>query len=89
MFLLTLDLSDNQIEDISPRAKLTELNLVLLQRNKIADLTPLIQAAKEDAKGPQRFAPFPRLSLAGNPLADPSKAEQRDALKAAGVRVEF
>ena len=48
-----------------------------------------VRAAQEDARGPQRFAPFLRLYLEGNPLSDAAKGEQLSALKAAGVRVAF
>jgi internalin A len=85
--LSVLDLADNQVEDVGPLAKLTDLNLVVLQRNKIRDLGPLVTAAKADADGPKRFAPFLRLYLAGNPLSDSAKADQLSALKAAGVHV--
>jgi Leucine-rich repeat (LRR) protein len=85
--LMTLDLSDNQIEDVSPLAKLSGLNLVELPRNKVSDLAPLVQAAKADAEGPKRFAPFLRLYLDGNPLSDAAKTEQLAALKSAGVRI--
>ena len=78
---------DNQIESLAPLEKLTELNLVLLERNKIADLKPLVTAAEKDAAGPKRFAPFLRLYLAGNPLSAEVRATQLPALQKAGVRV--
>ena len=46
------------------------------------------QGAKADSDGPKRFAPYLRLYIAGNPLAEASKAKQLEALKAAGVRIE-
>ena len=69
-------------------AKLNQLSLLILSKNKIADLAPLVEACKADAAGPRRFAPYLRLYLAGNPLSDTAKGEQLGGIKAAGVRVE-
>jgi len=84
----TLVLSDNQIEDITPLGKQTELSLLLLERNKIKDLAPLVAAAKADAEGPKRFAPYLQLYLAGNPLSEEAKNQQLAALKGYGVRIK-
>ena len=84
----TLELKDNQITDLTPLGKQTELSLLMLERNKIADLAPLVNAAKADAEGPKRFAPYLRLYLAGNPLAAETKPKQLAALKSYGVRLE-
>jgi hypothetical protein len=62
--------------------------MLLVERNKIADLTPLVAAAKADAEGQKNFAPFLRLYLEGNPLSDAAKNEQVATLKQAGVRIE-
>ena len=43
---------------------------------------------KTDAEKENRFAPFLRLYLAGNPLSDKAKQEQLAELKKAGVRIE-
>ncbi len=83
-----LDLHDNLVTDLGPLARQTELRLLLIERNKIKDLKPLVDAAKKDAEGPKRFAPYLRLHLSGNPLDEAAKAKQLDALKAAGVRIE-
>jgi Leucine-rich repeat (LRR) protein len=66
--LSVLDLRDNQVEDIGPLAKQTELKLLMIERNAIKDLKPLVDAAKADADGPKRFAPYLRLYIAGNPV---------------------
>jgi hypothetical protein len=68
--------------------KQTDLNLLMLEKNKIADLTPLVKWAKTDSEGPRRVAPFLRLYLVGNPLSDDAKTKQIDALKSYGVRIE-
>ena len=86
--LSVLDLQDNQVEDLAPLAKQTELKLLMIERNAIKDLKPLVDAAKADADGPKRFAPYLRLYIAGNPLTEATKSKQLDALKAAGVRIE-
>ena len=61
---------------------------MMIERNRIKDLKPLVEAAKADAAGPKQFAPYLRIYLAGNPLSDAAKSAQLDALKAAGVRYE-
>ena len=66
--LSVLNLQDNRVEDVSPLTKQTELKLLMIERNQIKDLKPLVEAAKADAAGPKRFAPYLRLYIAGNPL---------------------
>ncbi len=83
-----LDLHDNQLTDLGPLAQQTELKLLLIQHNKIKDLKPLVDAARKDADGPKRFAPYLRLHISGNPIDAAVKAKQLDALKAAGVQIE-
>ena len=87
--LSILELKENQIEDVTPLARQTELSMLFLEKNQIKDLTPLVTMAKADAEGPKRFAPYLRLYLAGNPLADAAKNAQVAALKGFGVRVEL
>ena len=73
-----VDLRDNQVEDVGPLAKQTDLKLLMIERNKIKDLKPLVDAAKADADGPKRFAPYLRLYIAGNPLAEaPRRSSSR------------
>ena len=60
---------------------------MLLERNKIADLKPLVAAAEKDAAGPKRFAPFLRIYITGNPLSAEARSMQLPALQKAGVRV--
>ncbi len=83
-----LDLSDNQIADASPLAKQTELRILMIQRNQIKDLAPFVAAAKADAAGPKRYAPYLRLYIEGNPLSDAAKKSQLGALKDLGARIE-
>jgi hypothetical protein len=85
--LMTLDLKENAIEDVAPLTKQTDLRLLMLEKNKIADLTPLVNLAEADAKGEKRLAPYLRLYIAGNPLSDAAKGAQLEALKKAGVRI--
>jgi hypothetical protein len=74
--------------DVAPLKSQGELNMLMLAKNKIIDLSPLVAAAEADAKGLKRFAPFLRLWLAGNPLSDDAKTKEIPALKAAGVRIQ-
>jgi hypothetical protein len=66
---------------------MTDLKLLMMSKNKVMDLTPLVKAAEKDAAGPKRFAPYMRLYLGGNPLSDAAKKDQLAKLKKAGVRV--
>ena len=86
--LSTLDLAENQVEDLSPLAKQTELSLLMLERNKITDLKPLVTSAKADVDGEKRFAPYLRLYLTGNPLSQTAKSKQLAELKGFGVRIQ-
>jgi Leucine-rich repeat (LRR) protein len=79
-----LTLSDNEIDDLAPLCKHPPRSMLIVERNKITDLAPLVEAAKADQAGEKRFAPFLRLYVADNPLAD---ASQLDALKEAGVHI--
>ena len=47
----------------------------MIERNKIKDLKPLIDAAKADSAGPKRFAPYLHLYFAGNPIPDESQED--------------
>ena len=71
-----LKLSDNAIEDIGPATQHPPQSMLLIERNKIADLSSLVAAAKADAEGKKNFAPFLRLYLSGNPLSDAAKNGQ-------------
>jgi internalin A len=86
--LSTLELKDNLIENLEPLRHQTELSILMLERNRIKDLAPLVHAAKADAEGPKRFAPYLRLYLQGNPLSEQAKAKQLMELKSFGVRIE-
>ena len=61
--------------------------LVMMSRDKVTDLTPLVKSCEADAAGPKRFAPYLRLYLGGNPLSEAAKKDQLAALKKIGVRV--
>ena len=74
--------------DVNPLTGMTDLKILILEGNKVVDIAPLVKAAKADADGPKRFAPYLRLYLKDNPLSDAAKGDQLKAVKAAGVRVE-
>jgi hypothetical protein len=46
-----------------------------------------VAAAKADAGGEKRWAPYLQLFLAGNPLSDVARKQQLPALKEYGVRL--
>lgn len=74
-WLSSLDLRANQISDLGPLSKLTELKYVRLDDNKVSDLSVFLEMVKQDAAGKQRFAPFLRIYLAGNPLSDQARTQ--------------
>jgi internalin A len=61
--LSTLDLKQNRVKDVSPLAGLNSLKYLFLEGNPLTDLGPLVAAAKKDAEGEKRFAPFCMLYL--------------------------
>jgi hypothetical protein len=87
--LSLLKLSGNEISDITPLSRPLSVRLLILENNKLTDLAPFVAAVKADADGDKRFAPFLRLYLNGNPLSDAAKTSQFEALKAAGVKIDF
>jgi len=87
--LSLLKVSDNPVEDLAPAMKHPDLKLLIAERTKVADLSAIVQAAEADAAGPQRFAPFLRLYLAGAPLSESARTQQIPALKKAGVRIDL
>lgn len=82
-----LKLSENQIADLTPFAAAAPRMMLLLEKNKITDLAPLVESCKKDSEGDKRFAPFLRLYLIDNPLSDAAKGAQIEALKGFGVKV--
>jgi len=87
--LSLLKLTGNEIVDLSPLGKQTQLRMLFIDKNKITDLSPLVAVCKADAEGKKNFAPYLRLFMKENPLSDAAKAEQTEALKAIGVRIEM
>ena len=85
----SLDLRGNAIADISPLKGLTEWKFLFLDNNKVTDLKVLIEMAKADKEGSQRFAPFWQVYLKGNPLSDEAKKAQLDELKKFAKTVAF
>ncbi|QDU98754.1 leucine-rich repeat domain-containing protein [Lignipirellula cremea] len=86
-WLSTLGLSRNQVKDLAPLQGSSEWKYLFLQENKIANLGELLKMAEADAAGPQRFAPFWRIYLAGNPLSDEAQQKQAEAIRKLGGRV--
>ncbi len=88
-WLSSLDLTGNGIEDIKPLASLTELKYLFLEDNQVSDLSVLVEMAKKDSEGDQRFASFWNLFLAGNPLSDEAKGAQVEEIKRLGGKVSL
>jgi internalin A len=79
--LASLDLRKNNIADIAPLKGMNRFEYLFLDNNKITDLQVLIEMAKADKAGPQRFSPFWQVYLKGNPLSDDAKKGQLEELK--------
>lgn len=77
-FLGNVTLAENQISDITPLAKLTDLTRLYLSHNQITDIEPLVELKK-----------LIEVDLTGNPLGSVSRDTYVPALRARGVVVEF
>ncbi len=84
--LVSLDLRRNEVVDVSPLKSLNRLRWTFLSENKVSDIEPLAIMASKDKN--KEFAPYWRLFLEGNPLADDSKEHLR-VLEGAGVTVRL
>ena len=87
--LESLDLSENEIANLKPLAAYTDLKTLILQQNKVTDVGILVEMAKRDFEDEKRFAPFWRIYLSGNPLADKTRKTQLPELKKFGSRVHL
>lgn len=85
-WMSSLDLSKNKVSDLAPLSGMTELRYTMLGGNPVQDLTVLVEMAKKDAAGEQRFAPYWHLYLDVDPLPDAAK-KQLEELKTIGVRI--
>lgn len=85
--LMTLNLSENKLTDASLFAAAAPRMLLMLDKNQIADLGPLVESCRKDSEGDKRFAPFLRLYLIGNPLSEAAKGAQLETLKGFGVKI--
>lgn len=90
-WLKSLDLTGNGITDISPLGELNEWQYLFLSDNKLTDIQLLVDMAKKDRAGSNRFAPFWNVYLSGNPLSDKAKKVQLPELRKASVasRIHF
>ncbi len=79
-----LDLRGCGVADLSPLKGLTEWKYLMLDKNKLTDLGLLVEMAKADHAGQKRFAPFWRIYLFGNPLADAAKGQIEEIKKLGG-----
>ena len=88
-WLSTLDLTGNGVTDLKHLAKLTELRYLMLGKNKIKDISVLVAMAQKDSKGSQRFAPFWRIYLNGNPLDKKKSKGQIESLSKLGAKISM
>ncbi len=83
-WLSSLDVSKTGISDLGVLSPLTELKYLNVQGNKVEDLKPLVEMATKDSKGEQRFSPFWRVYLKGNPLGEPTNGQIEELKKLGG-----
>ena len=82
----SLDLRKNQIVDVEPLKSLKRLRWTFLSENRVEDISPLADMAAQDQD--KEFAPYWRLYLEGNPLADDAENHAM-TLITAGVNVRL
>jgi internalin A len=82
--LSSLDLSNCGVADLQFLSSLKPHSLTLSD-NKISDLSPLLEMAKNDAD--HLFAPFWRIDLKGNPVD--AKSETVEELRKLGAKLKF
>lgn len=82
--LNSLDLRNNAIKEVAPLAKLRQLRWTFLANNQIEDLSIFVGMVDADAR--KEFAPYWRLFVDDNPLAEQT-TEQLKSLRKAGVSV--
>jgi len=63
------------------------LRFLFLEKNQVVDLGVLVDMARKDAKSDQRFAPYLKIYLSGNPLSDAARGEQVAELRRTGTTV--
>ncbi|MEM9828973.1 MAG: hypothetical protein AAF958_20470, partial [Planctomycetota bacterium] len=62
--------------------------LLMLEKNKFQDFTPLIEMCQKDASQGRRFAPYLDVYLDGNPIDEKSLGEVTAKLEDCGVDVK-
>ena len=82
-----LDITGNQVQSLEPITTLGELDMLMMSRNKVSDLTPLVQMCQKDAEGERRFAPYLQVWLGENPIDEKAKVEHSKKLESFGVDV--
>lgn len=85
-WLSSLGLRRNQVRDLSPLAGLTELHYTFLEGNPLEDLSVLVEMARKDAEGEQRFAPYWFVYLDADRLPE-DRRPQLEQLQKFGVRI--
>ncbi len=86
-WLASLGARQNRLTSAAGISALTELRFTFLEGNPLTDLQPLVDMAEQDAAGPQRFAPYWKLSVSKAGLTPDALTTQVERLKAAGVRL--
>ena len=87
--LESLDARGNRIVELGPLRNLAAWKCLLLDRNRIADVSVLLEMAERDRAGNRRFTPFWQVSLTGNPLGAAARTSQLAELRQAAKSVTF
>jgi len=83
--LATLGLNNNQVKDLTPLSGIQSWSFLFLQDNQLKNVNVLVDMAKKDTAN--RFAPFWRIYLSGNPLDNDPAESGIEPLKKTGARV--
>ena len=82
-------MKQNQIKDLGPLKGLTELYYLFLEENRIEEISPLWEMAREDFEGRKRFSPFINVYLQGNPLSEGAKKQAAEMKEKFGSRMHW
>ncbi len=93
-WLTTLEISDNKVQSLAGLDPLVELDMLIAPGNPLENLDPLVEMCRRDATGSDeqpaanRFAPYLRLYLSPDQLANSDWTESLEKLRSFGVRIE-
>jgi Leucine-rich repeat (LRR) protein len=82
--LALLDLTRNQVRDLTPVKDMQAWRYLYLDGNQVTDLKPLVDAIRPDIGKPHDLVPYRAVSLRGNPLGPDKSTVVPELRKAVG-----